>query len=239
MSDRVDASASLTAGGSRWTVPADEYDAWFDSPWGRHATAIEHEALLDALGPIAGRLVLDAGCGTGRFTHRLEAARADVVAIDRDASALTIAGRHAASPRMVADLHALPMSDACVDAACAVTVCEFTTAPAAVIAELVRVTRPGGRVVIGSLNPRSPWGWWNRSQLSGSPWTTARFLDPATLHTLGSRHGHVELHASLYSPRSLPLQRRWGPAVEAVGRRLAPNLGAFQVLVVHVPTESK
>ena len=41
------------------------------------------------------------------------------------------------------------------DAAVAVALLEFGSDPAAVMAELWRVTRPGGRVVIGSLDPKT------------------------------------------------------------------------------------
>ena len=75
----------------RWSAAADAYDAWFDRPWGRHATAVEHRLLIDAAGPITRRVVLDAGCGTGRFMHRLEAEGATVTGTDRDPDALTIA----------------------------------------------------------------------------------------------------------------------------------------------------
>ncbi|HSK22758.1 MAG TPA: hypothetical protein VK906_06265 [Egicoccus sp.] len=50
------------------TLDAARYDAWFDAPWGRYASQVERQALLDALGPLDGRELVDIGCGTGRFT---------------------------------------------------------------------------------------------------------------------------------------------------------------------------
>ncbi len=96
------------------------------------------------------------------------------------------AGAHVFATRL-ADVHALPIATASVDLACAVTVCEFAAEPGAVIAELVRLTRPGGRVVICSLNPHSPWGRWNREQLNQPPWSNARFLDRDSLTGIGRR----------------------------------------------------
>ena len=69
---------------SRWRADAAAYDASFDQPWGRYASSIEHDVLLDAIGPVAGLDVCDAGCGTGRFTARLEAEGARVVGVDTD-----------------------------------------------------------------------------------------------------------------------------------------------------------
>ena len=221
---------------SRWHASADDYDAWFDRPWGRHATAIEHDVLLQATGPVAGHQVIDAGCGTGRFTRRLEADGATVIAIDRDRAALDLTGRRTRAPRLVADVHVLPIATASVDLACAVTVCEFAAEPGAVIAELVRVTRPGGRVVIGSINPHSPWGRWNREQLNQPSWSNARFLDRDSLTGIGRRHGRVELHRGLYSPTSAAPPTLVGTRPRSRRPRAGAKLGAFQTLTIHLPS---
>lgn len=224
---------------SRWAAPAGAYDGWFDRPWGRHATATEHGMLLAAAGPISGRAVLDAGCGTGRFMHRLEVEGAKVIGVDRDPDALAIANTRTTGSLLLGDTQQLPLPDRSVDVAFAVTVCEFTVDPARMFSELARVTRPGGRVVIGSLNRTSPWGWWNHRQFSESPWNTARFLDRRTLVDLGAPYGRCVLIAGLYAPRALPAIDRWSPTLERLGRRLAPTLGAFQVLTIQLPAPTE
>ena len=45
---------------SAWIGDAVDYDAWFDTPWGRHAFSVEAAAVLRAAGTLAGRRVLDA-----------------------------------------------------------------------------------------------------------------------------------------------------------------------------------
>jgi SAM-dependent methyltransferase len=224
-----------TVPSSRWSAAADAYDAWFDRPWGRHATAVEHRMLLDASGPVSGRAALDAGCGTGRFMRRLETEGAMVLGLDRDADALAIARTRTTGALLLGDTHQLPFEDRSVDIAFAVTVCEFTADPARVFAELARVTRPGGRVVVGSLNRTSPWGCWTRHQFTEPPWNTARFLDRRTLLRLGAPYGRCTLRAGLYAPAALPGIERWSPTVEHIGRRLVPRLGAFQVLTIQLP----
>jgi SAM-dependent methyltransferase len=191
--------------------------------------------LLDAAGPVSRRVVLDAGCGTGRFMCRLESEGAAVIGVDRDPDALALARTRTAGVLLLVDTHQLPFPDRSVDIAFAVTVCEFTTDPARVFAELARVTKPGGRVVVGSLNRTSAWGWWNRREFSEPPWDTARFLDRHTLVDLASHYGRCRLSAGLYSPRPLPMLARWSPILERLGRRLAPRLGAFQVLTIELP----
>ena len=217
---------------SRWTAEAESYDAWFDRPWGSYAMQIEHRLLLAELPPLADRTVCDAGCGTGRFAQRLEHETARVTGIDRDSASLAVAMRRVHGPLLVGDIHQLPFPDASFDMVFAVTVCEFSSDPAATIAELVRVTKPAGRIVVGSLNRRSPWGWWHRRQLGEPPWDGARFLDRETLTRIGDTHGTTTWRAGLFSPPALPGVRTWGPILERVGTRLLPGIGAFGVLTI-------
>ena len=74
---------------------------------------------------------------------------------------------------MQADADHLPFADGSFEVTTAVTLCEFTDSAEVTIAELSRVTRPGGQLVIGALNPRSPWGLVNRSRFE-SPRGRAR-----------------------------------------------------------------
>lgn len=51
---------------------AASYDQWFESRWGRYAAGVEATVIARAVHGISGvRHVLDAGCGTGRFTAAL------------------------------------------------------------------------------------------------------------------------------------------------------------------------
>jgi SAM-dependent methyltransferase len=172
----------------RWVVDAASYDTWFDQPWGAYASTVEHQLLLDAVSSLDGLRVCDAGCGTGRFAARLEAAGACVTGVDRDPAALAIASTRLTGDLVEGDVQSLPFADGQFDVTFAVTVCEFTADPAGVVAELARITRPGGHVVIGSLNPHSPWGRWTRRRFRQPPWDTARFLDRAELDAIASRN---------------------------------------------------
>jgi SAM-dependent methyltransferase len=217
-------------GGAR-LVPA-AYDRWFDTRWGRYAFAVELAAIERAAGRLDGLRVLDAGCGTGRFTAVLERRAARLAGVDLDPAMLTVAGRRVRAPLLAADADELPFRDEAFDVTIAVTVCEFTASPAALVAELARVTRPGGRVVIGALNRRSPWGLARRPQLRRPPWQAARFLTRRQLRALGAPHGQVKLHGTLILPGTFPGSRHAGRFLEAIGRRACPATGAFQVLTV-------
>jgi ubiquinone/menaquinone biosynthesis C-methylase UbiE len=214
---------------------AEAYDGWFDRGWGKYAFGIEAKALLGAAGNLAGLRVLDVGSGTGRFTAQLANAGGLPVGVDRDPSMLTVAARRPHASLVLADAGALPFVDAAFDIAFAVTVCEFVDNVDQVFAELARVTRPGGRFVVGSLNRKSPWGFFNGERFRHLPWSGARFLTRRELLELGKRHGDASLLSALYAPESLPLLQLAGPVLEILGR-LIPGLGAFQVLVVERPT---
>jgi SAM-dependent methyltransferase len=96
--------------------------------------------------PLAGRAVLDAGAGTGAASSALAARGAHPVAVDLSFDMLAWNAR-ARPPCAVADIRALPVCADSVDGAVAAFVLNHLPAPAAGLAELVRVTRPRGAVL--------------------------------------------------------------------------------------------
>jgi SAM-dependent methyltransferase len=128
--------------------------------WGRHpdtwADGIEpqmrplYEATLDALQPLAGVRLLDAGCGTG-LALRLAADRgATVTGLDASAPMLDVAShRLPGTDLRVGDIESLPYDDATFDVVCAFNSVQYAADPANAVVELARVCRPGGRVTVG------------------------------------------------------------------------------------------
>jgi SAM-dependent methyltransferase len=211
---------------------ADLYDTWFDRPWGRYAFTVEAAAVIGALPEhMEGIRVLDAGCGTGRFSAVLRRTGAAVVGVDLDPDMLAVAAHRLAGCCARAAAEVLPFPAAAFDVTVAVTLLEFVDQPAAVTAELARVTHPGGRVIVAALNPRSPWGIANRRRLQSGVWCDARFLTRADLRALGAPHGHTDIRSALFAPDAIPALPVIGPLLEKIGR-LAPALGAFQVLTI-------
>ncbi|MFP4636512.1 MAG: class I SAM-dependent methyltransferase [Nitriliruptoraceae bacterium] len=190
-----------------------------------------------ALGAVESGLVLDVGCGTGRFGMVAQETGARVVGLDRSA-AMVAAARHRLAPVLVADAQRLPLGEACFDATLAVTVLEFVADPERVVSEMVRTTVPGGSVVIGTLNPHSPWGWAHRAELRRRPWTDARFLSGDELVALASPHGDVQTWQGLFAPGWLPGLDRVGAAVERASHRLGVP-GAFRVTRIRRPSTSQ
>ena len=140
-----------------------------------------------------------------------------------------LAQRRLAGPVVQADADHLPFADGSFDVTTAVTLCEFTVSAEVTIAELARVSRPGGQLVIGVLNPRSLWGLGNRSQFGSPPWSGAKWLSEGALRQIGSRYGDVETVTVLYAPRAAPGLRWLGFLAERIGHVVAPHHGAFIV----------
>lgn len=117
------------------------------------------EADVGLLGPVAGRLVLEVGCGSAPCARWLASQGAQVVAFDLSAGML----RHAVSgstrtgvrvPLVQADAVAMPFRDDSFDSACsAFGAVPFVADSAAVMREVARVLRPGGRWVFSVTHP--------------------------------------------------------------------------------------
>ena len=107
-------------------------------------------------GRLAGRTVLDAACGPGGKTAWYAEAGAErVIGVDLDPSYLKRAAEFSASrgvsgrTRFVAsDAGRLPLRDGAVDAVTANDAVEHFMEPEKVLAELARITRPGGRIFV-------------------------------------------------------------------------------------------
>jgi ubiquinone/menaquinone biosynthesis C-methylase UbiE len=96
--------------------------------------------------PLAGRRVLDAGAGTGLASTALTAVGASPVAVDRSPAMLAWDADHR-PPAVAGALEALPLRDDAVDDTVAAFVLNHVDDPTAALAELARVTRPGGAVL--------------------------------------------------------------------------------------------
>lgn len=116
----------------------------------------EKPATLQLAGDVAGRRVLDAGCGAGPLMASLRERGASVAGFDRSAAMIDLARRRLGpdAELRVADLaDPLPYDDAGFDDVfCSLTLhyLEDWSGP---LAELRRVLRPGGRVFISVNHP--------------------------------------------------------------------------------------
>lgn len=103
--------------------------------------------VAELLSPHAGGRYLDVGCGTGDDARALASRfRVAVVGVDVSEAIVAEARRRGLAEALVADAHALPFPDSSFDGALADRILQHLEDPEAALAELVRVTRPGGRI---------------------------------------------------------------------------------------------
>lgn len=140
---------SATIQGQLWGARAQDW-----------ATRVEQGSLplfgasLDAARVTSGTRLLDAGCGAGLAAMLAHLRGADVTALDAAPGLLAIArGRLPDADVREGDLEALPFADGSFDAVIAVNSLFYAQDMAAAMRELVRVTRPGGRVVVTAWGP--------------------------------------------------------------------------------------
>lgn len=136
--------------------------AWLASPVGSMVYDYQQAALrrlfaawlqpTEWLNIPAGGIVLDVGCGPGSVTASLaNAVGSDGLALGLDISEsmLARAVRAESGPQigfLRADAQRLPLRDATVDAVVSIAVLQLVPDPAAALAEMARVLRPGGRL---------------------------------------------------------------------------------------------
>jgi ubiquinone/menaquinone biosynthesis C-methylase UbiE len=104
--------------------------------------------------------VLDLGCGTGILAVRLRGALPDarVVGCDFSRGMLAHAAARDRAVRWVrGDALRLPFRAACFDAAVSTEAFHWFPDPHAALAELRRVLRPGGALLVSFINPPAEW----------------------------------------------------------------------------------
>jgi ubiquinone/menaquinone biosynthesis C-methylase UbiE len=138
----------------------EKYENWFRTPIGGLVRKVESQLIAEMVIPKSGEFMLDAGCGTGIFTTDFLTAGCRVVGLDISRPMLKLAvGKAGQRPFTVVegDMRRLPFRDSVFDKAVSITALEFIAEPKEAIDELFRVTRPGGVVVVATLNSLSSW----------------------------------------------------------------------------------
>jgi SAM-dependent methyltransferase len=127
---------------------------WQGAEYERNAFALGTEQevgfLRDALAVDDG-LVIDVGCGTGRHARALRTVGVRTIGVDLSAGLLQAAASRSAGGWAQADARRLPIMSGSADAIMSVCQGGFGITPGGdedVLAEMVRVLRPGGRLVL-------------------------------------------------------------------------------------------
>jgi SAM-dependent methyltransferase len=141
---------------------------------------------------------LDVGCGTGVLAERLAAAGYDMTGVDPSDGMLDVLRARAPQVRaQVASGTDLPFDDDAFDLVYCVAVMHHIAAPGDVretLREMVRVARPGGRILVWDHNPRNP--YW-KSLMARVPQDTGEErLIPEAEVVAGLRAGGAEVELS-------------------------------------------
>ena len=163
----------------------DEYDQWFTTPIGKLVKESELRLVLEMLKPRSGELILDAGCGTGVFTSGIIESGASVIGLDVSRPMLNRALykiKHRFSS-VCADMLHLPFHNNTFDKAISITAIEFIKDARQALGELERVTKPGGAIVVATLNILSTWAEKrrNHAEKAGGIFADATFRSPDEL----------------------------------------------------------
>lgn len=165
------------------------------------ALAEDSAAHVESFHRLKGARLVDVGGGPGFFADAFAGRGATYVAVDADAGEMRLHGR-APGPRTVqASGDALPFRDCSFDVAYSSNVLEHVPRPWDVAAEMVRVVRPGGTIVITYTLWFGPWGGHETSpwHLVGGHRAARRYM---------RHHGHPP--KNVYRESLFPLTARAG-----------------------------
>ena len=135
---------------------AREYDS---RPYGRHARRL-HDDVMAAVERFGFEDVLDVGCGTGATLAAIATRHPDahLQGIDLSPAMIRVARDRLGdgAELRVCDAESLPLPDASVDLVTCVDSLHHYPRPHAALAEMYRVTRPGGGLVLGEWRVAAP-----------------------------------------------------------------------------------
>ena len=167
------------------------YARWRSSRLGEITDTLERQLLFELAGPVAGKRLLDVGCGDAALAA--EFVRRGAVATGLDADPAMVAAARQRTKMEGVQLHlvegqaeGLPFKNSEFELVLAVTTLCFVRDAKRVIMEMTRVLKPGGRLIIGELGRWSIWAAHRRIRgwLGDSTWRVALFHTASKLHRL-------------------------------------------------------
>jgi 2-polyprenyl-3-methyl-5-hydroxy-6-metoxy-1,4-benzoquinol methylase len=205
---------------------------------GATTEAIEQALIFELAGPLAGRRVLDVGCGDGLYAVGAALQGAQVAGIDISPEMIAAATTRAREESARVDFQignaaALPFPSGSFDVVLAVTVLCLLPSGQDVSREIFRVLKPGGTLVVGELGRLSSWAAWRRLRgwLGSATWAGARFWTEGDLRRLIDGAGLVvsQVRGAVFYPPLGWAARFMAPVDPWLGRRT--TLGAAFIAV--------
>jgi ubiquinone/menaquinone biosynthesis C-methylase UbiE len=131
------------------------------------------KVILEHLGDLNGKRVADIGCGKGRFARIAKERNPGASVVALDLAEAMLKPIPAEIERVAASMTALPLATGAFDGAYATESLEHAVDIPVAVAELARIVKPGGRIVIIDKNAEA-WGrlktpeweqWFGRKEL--------------------------------------------------------------------------
>ena len=209
----------------------------FGAGWTR---AMEHTELLALLPDVAGRRVLDLGCGAGQLAHHLATrGAADVVGVDVSERMLALAQAHYAHSRvrhMRAAIETLTFPPARFDLVVSVLALHYVDDYAGLVRRIAGWLVPGGRFVFSTEHPlytariRGE-GWMLDADGRRAGWGIDRYADEGVREETWFVPGVRKVHRTLATlvngllDAGLVLERLVEPMPDAAWLRGHPQAG--------------
>ncbi|HET6247965.1 MAG TPA: metalloregulator ArsR/SmtB family transcription factor [Tepidisphaeraceae bacterium] len=184
----TDSQAFFASAAAKWDKLRDEL-------YGRGFTMSAMLALLPTDWTVA-----DLACGTGQATAELARCVKQVIAVDNSAAMLKAARKRTAEYSNVdlrrGDLEDLPIESQTCDAALLLLALTYVPDPAAVVSEMHRILKPGGRAAIVDLLPH------DREDFRVEMGQTRRGIGPTELEQLLREATFVDTSAKALPPET-------------------------------------
>jgi SAM-dependent methyltransferase len=196
---RCAATIPIVDGIPRLAGTSDVYAASFGRQWNRYDVVRPEEddatfRVKTGVSPesLAGQLVLDAGCGGGRYARLAGSHGAHVIAADLSSAVTKAAELCESLPNVMilqADLLNLPLADEAFDLVYSIGVLHHTPDPRRAFHEIARRVKPGGRLAVWLYRRNiPPQEWFNSALRAITTRLPAHVLEPlcAGLGAMGS-----------------------------------------------------